>query len=419
MNQNTLTPNPNTKEFSPESVRADFPILETLVRGKKPLVYLDNGATAQKPQVVIDTLNHYYSALNSNVHRGVHYLSDLATRAYEGTRKTAQEFLNAKHEHEIIFTKGTTDGINLIAATFGRKFLQAGDEVLISEMEHHSNIVPWQMICEERGAHLKVIPVNDAGGMEMSAVQKMITDKTRIISIVHVSNTLGTINPVKEIIELAHSKNIPVLLDGAQATPHMRVDVQELDVDFYTFSSHKVFGPTGTGVLYGKEEWLNQLPPYQGGGDMIDVVTFEKTTYNGLPHKFEAGTPNIAGVIGMGKALEYVLSLDFEAVLAHEHDLLVYTTDRLLKEIPGMRIIGTAKEKASVISFLVGDIHPSDLGTLLDMEGVAVRTGHHCTQPLMRRFEIPATVRASFAFYNTREDADRFIEALKKAIALF
>lgn len=415
---NTLVKNMEAPATFPvEKIRADFPILSITARNK-PLVYLDNGATAQKPKCVIETEQEYYEAQNANVHRGVHYLSDLATRKYEAVREIVRQFLNATSEKEIIFTKGTTDGINLVASTFGRKYLQPGDEVLITEMEHHSNIVPWQIIGEERGATLKVIPVNERGEISLADVERLITEKTKIVSVVHVSNTLGTINPVAEIIGLAHSKGIPVLVDGAQAVPHMAVDVQALDADFYVFSAHKLFGPTGTGVLYGKEKWLNALPPYQGGGDMIDVVTFEKTTWNALPYKFEAGTPNIAGVIGMGRAIEYVQEVGLEGIGKHEHDLLDYTTAQL-SEIPGLRIIGTAANKASVISFVVEGIHPSDLGTLLDTKGVAVRTGHHCTQPLMQKFGIPGTVRASFAFYNTHADADAFIQALKKAIALF
>lgn len=403
--------------FPVEKFRADFPILSIQARNK-PLVYLDNGATAQKPNCVIEAESEYYAAQNANVHRGVHYLSDLATRKYEAVRETVRQFLNAPAEKQIIFTKGTTDGINLVASSFGRKYLKAGDEVLISGMEHHSNIVPWQLACELQGASLKVIPVNDAGEISLADVEALITEQTKILAIAHVSNTLGTINPVKEIIELAHAKGVPVLLDGAQAVPHMQVDVQALDVDFYVFSAHKIFGPTGTGVLYGKESWLNDLPPYQGGGDMIDVVTFEKTTWNALPYKFEAGTPNIAGVIGLGKAIEYVSEIGLEKIGAYEHELLAFTTAEMEK-IPGVRIIGTATEKAAVISFVVEGIHPSDLGTILDTKGIAVRTGHHCTQPLMQKFGIPGTVRASFAFYNTKAEAEAFIQALKQAIALF
>lgn len=400
-----------------EKIRSEFPILDTKVHGK-PLVYFDNAASAQKPLAVTQSVDSAYLEYYSNVHRGVHFLSDKATRAYEGTRETVRQFIQAEHEHEVIFTKGTTDGINLVASSYGRKFLQPGDEVIVSGMEHHSNIVPWQMICEERGAHLKVIPVNDAGELEMDAYHAFLNDRTRIVALVHVSNTLGTINPVKEIIKAAHALDIPVLLDGAQAVPHMAVNVQELDVDFYTFSAHKIFGPTGAGVLYGKEKWLNQMPPYQGGGAMIRSVSFEKTTFNVLPEKFEAGTPNIAGVIGMGKAIEYINGIGYPPILAQEHALLAYATEQL-SAIEGLKIIGTAQEKAAVVSFVVKDIHPSDIGTLLDVEGVAVRTGHHCTQPLMERFCVPATVRASFAFYNTMEEVDRLVVALKKAIAMF
>lgn len=398
-------------------IRSDFPTLDVKVHGK-PLVYFDNGATAHKPLSVINAIDHYYRHQNSNVHRGVHYLSATATQVYEQTRHTVQSFLNAAKEHEIIFTKGTTDGINLVANGFARSILKPGDEVIISGMEHHSNIVPWHMACGDTGAKTRHIPVLDDGSLDLEAYAQLLSEKTKLVALVHVSNTLGTINPVKEIIAMAHERGIPVLLDGAQAVPHQQVDVQDLDVDFYTFSSHKVFGPTGVGVLYGKESWLDRLPPYQGGGDMIDKVTLERTTYNELPHKFEAGTPNIAGVIGLKPALEYVQNVGYPAIATHEHALLDYATRRL-KDIDGLRIIGEAPDKASVISFIVNGIHPSDLGTLLDMEGVAVRTGHHCTQPLMERFSIPATARASFAMYNTKQEIDIFVNALEKAIRMF
>lgn len=400
-----------------KKIRADFPNLHVKVHGK-PLVYLDNGATAHKPLSVIEAVDAYYRGQNSNVHRGVHYLSATATSIFEETRATARRFLNAEKEHEIIFTKGTTDAINLVANGFSRSILKPGDEVLITGMEHHSNIVPWHMACEHAGAITRFIPVLDDGSLDMEAFEGLLSEKTKLVALVHVSNTLGTINPVEEIIRKAHARGIPVLLDGAQAVPHQAVDVQALDVDFYTFSGHKLFGPTGVGILYGKESWLDRLPPYQGGGDMIDRVTMEKTTYNELPHKFEAGTPNIAGVIGLKPAMEYVEALGYEAIGAHEADLLAYATAQL-KGFEGLRIIGEAPHKASVISFIVDGIHPSDLGTLLDMEGIAVRTGHHCTQPLMDRFGIPATARASFALYNTKAEIDVFVQALEKTIRMF
>lgn len=398
-------------------IRADFPNLNIEVHGK-PLVYFDNGATAQKPLSVIEAIDTYYRSQNSNVHRGIHYLSATATSIYESSRTTIQQMLNAEKEHEIIFTKGTTDAVNLVAHGFTYGILQPGDEVIISGMEHHSNIVPWHMATQRTGGRTRAVPVLDDGSLDLEAYKALFSEKTKLVTLVHVSNTLGTINPVKEMIRIAHDHGVPVMLDGAQAVPHMAVDVQDLDVDFYTFSGHKVFGPTGVGVLYGKESWLDRLPPYQGGGDMIDKVTLEKTTYNELPHKFEAGTPNIAGVIGLGKAIEYVQGVGYDAIGAHEAELLAYATGKM-KAIDGLRIIGEAPDKASVISFMVGDIHPSDLGTVLDMRGIAVRTGHHCTQPLMDRFKIPATVRASFALYNTKEEIDIFIEALERSIKMF
>jgi cysteine desulfurase/selenocysteine lyase len=402
------------QKFNVEEIRKDFPILSREVNGK-PLVYFDNGATSQKPQSVIDAVSKYYAHENSNIHRGVHTLSQEATTAYEMVREKMQQYISAKHKEEIIFTKGTTDGINLVASSYGRHHINKGDEVIISAMEHHSNIVPWQMICENKGAELKIIPINDQGELDMQAYQEMLSPKTKMVSVVHISNTLGTINPVKEIIDLAHQKDIPVMIDGAQAVPHMPIDVEALDADFYTFSLHKMFGPTGVGILYGKKELLESLPPYQGGGDMIKTVTFEKTTYNELPHKFEAGTPNIAGGIATGAALDYVNQLDWKAVNEHEKDLLEYATKRL-QEVEGLRFIGEAKQKASVISFVIEDIHAYDLGVIMDKMGVAVRTGHHCTQPLMNRFGILGTVRASFAFYNTKAEVDQFMNALERAI---
>lgn len=403
-------------KYDVSAVRADFPILKRTINGKA-LVYLDNGATAQKPQVVIDALNHYYTEENSNIHRGVHTLSQEATSAYEEARIKIQKYINAAHQEEVLFTKGTTDAINLIASSFGKHQLKAGDEVVISEMEHHSNIVPWQMICEEKEAKLRVIPVTDSGELDIDAYAKLLNSKTKIVSIVHISNSLGTINPIKEMIALAHEKDILVLVDGAQTVPHQRVDVRDLDADFYAFSMHKMFGPTGVGILYGKKALLDSLPPYQGGGDMIKTVTFEKTTYNELPHKFEAGTPNIAGGIASGAAIDYLNTLDWEQVEAYEKMLLTYATDQL-KTIEGIRFIGEAKNKASVISFVVEGIHAYDIGVILDKMGVAVRTGHHCTQPLMQRFGILGTVRASFALYNTKEEVDIFMDALKRAIKM-
>jgi cysteine desulfurase / selenocysteine lyase len=399
-----------------KKVRQDFPILSREVYGK-PLVYFDNAASSQKPSKVIDAISHYYEHEHSNIHRGVHHLSSEATEKYEEARKTIQRFINAEHSHEVIFTKGTTDSINLVAYSFGNKFLSEGDEVIVSTLEHHSNIVPWQMICEARGAKLKVIPINDEGELLLDEYRNLLSDKTKIVAVGHVSNALGTINPVKEIIAIAKKMRIPVLLDGAQAIPHLAVDVQELDCDFYAFSAHKIFGPTGVGILYGKEILLKTIPPYQGGGEMIDTVTFEKTTYNELPHKFEAGTPNMAGVIGLKAAIDYVNEIGINNIAIAEHQLLEYATEQI-SAINGVRLIGTAKEKASVLSFLVNDVHPYDIGTILDRLGVAVRTGHHCAEPLMNRLSIPGTVRASFAFYNTKEEVDVFINALKKAVSM-
>ncbi len=410
-------PPPISGRFDVARVRADFPILETQVHGK-PLVYLDNAATSQKPRAVIDAIVHYYQGTNANVHRGVHYLSETATEDYEAARRTAQQFLNAPHIHEIIFVRGTTEGINLVAQTFGRVQIGSGDEVLITAMEHHSNIVPWQILCDERGAKLRVAPINDAGELLLDEFAKLLGQRTKLAAVTHVSNALGSINPLKRMIELAHSHNVPVLVDGAQAVPHMKVDVQDLDCDFYTFSGHKVYAPTGIGVLYGKTALLESMPPYQGGGDMISSVTFDKTTYNKLPYKFEAGTPDIAGVIGLGAALRYVTGLGIENIGAHEHDLLEYATAKL-SAIPGVRLIGTAKEKAAVVSFVMEGIHPHDIGTILDQQGIAIRTGHHCSQPIMDRFGIPATARASFAVYNTRGEIDVLAQGIQKVKEVF
>jgi cysteine desulfurase/selenocysteine lyase len=399
------------------TTRSDFPILQRLVYDK-PLVYFDNAATTQKPQCVIDAISNYYCAENANVHRGVHFLSQQATRAFEDVRQQIRKFINARLTEEIIYTRGTTEAINLVASSFGKKFIRKGDEILISAMEHHSNIVPWQFVCEERQAKLKVIPITDNGELEMDKLDKLITGKTKIIAITHVSNTLGTVNPVKEIIRIAHSHGIPVLVDGAQAVPHLKVDVQDLDCDFYAFSGHKVYGPMGIGCLYGKESWLNKLPPYQGGGEMIANVTFEKTTYNSLPYKFEAGTPNVADVVGFGTALDYINAIGIENIGIYENELLKYATAELEK-IEGLRIIGTAADKASVISFVLDKIHPYDAGTIMDHLGVAVRTGNHCTQPIIDRYKIPGTIRASFAFYNTKQEIDVLIQAILKVKEMF
>ena len=399
-----------------KAIRSDFPILSREVNDK-PLVYLDNGASSQKPKQVIDVISHYYEHENSNIHRGIHTLSQEATTAYEDSRKTVQSFINATHSHEVIFTAGTTESINLVAASFGKKFLQKGDEIIISTMEHHSNIVPWQMICEEKGAIIKVVPINDKGEFLMDEFEALLSAKTKMVAVTHVSNTLGTINPVEEIIEKSHQNGALVLIDGAQAVPHKKVDVQDLDCDFYVFSGHKMFGPTGVGILYGKENILNDLPPYQGGGDMIKTVTFEKTTYNCLPHKLEAGTPNIAGGIGLAAAINYMNTIGVDHIESYEHELLTYATEQI-KQIDGIRIIGEAAKKASVLSFLVEGTHPSDIGMIIDKLGIAIRTGHHCTEPLMDRLRIPGTARASFAFYNTFEEIDIFITALKRAIKM-
>lgn len=393
-------------------IRKDFPILSQTVNGK-PLVYFDNAATSQKPQVVIDAISSYYGTINANIHRGVHTLSQLATDAYELSRQKIQQHINAKHVYEVLFTAGTTDGINRIASGF-TAFLKPGDEVMVSAMEHHSNIVPWQMLCERTGAGLKVIPMNEKGELIIEEFEKLLTERVKIVSVNHISNSLGTINPIEHIIKKAHEVGAAVFIDGAQAAPHLKIDVQALDCDFYTFSGHKACGPTGSGILYGKEEWLNKLPPYQGGGEMIKEVTFEKTTYADLPHKFEAGTPNIAGGIVLGTAIDYLNSVGMDNIREYELDLLKYGTERLL-EIDGLKIFGTAEKKTSVISFNVGDIHPYDIGAIVDKMGIAVRTGHHCTQPVMNFFSVPGTVRASIAFYNTKEEIDALVEAVKKA----
>ena len=394
-------------------VRHDFPILSRQVNGK-PLVYFDNGATTQKPQQVIDAIQHYYSYYNSNVHRGVHTLSQESTTAQEESREKVRKFINAKSVNEIIFTSGTTESINLVASSLSKFYFKPGDEIVISTMEHHSNIVPWQMACEQTGAKLKVIPINDAGEIIFDEFEKLLNEKTKLVAVVHVSNSLGTINPVKKIIEKAHTLNIPVLLDGAQAIQHMPVDVQQLDCDFYCFSGHKLYGPTGIGILYGKEKWLEQMPPYQGGGEMIKHVTFAKTTYNELPFKFEAGTPHIEGAIVLGTAIDYVNTIGINAIQKYEHELLNYATEQL-SSVDKIRFIGTAKEKASVISFLIDKVHPYDVGVILDKLGIAVRTGHHCTEPLMDRLGIPGTVRTSLVFYNTKEEIDVLVSGVKKA----
>jgi len=404
-------------EFDVDKVRSDFPILRQKVRGRA-LVYLDNAATSQKPQVVIDAIGRYYERDNANIHRGVHFLSEHATEEFEAARRTVQGFLNAADASEIIFVRGATEAINLVAQTYGRTNVRAGDEVLITAMEHHSNIVPWQILCEEKGARLRVAPISDSGELQLEDFANLLGPRTKIVAVTHVSNALGTINPVQRIIEMAHRGNIPVLVDGAQAVPHLKVDVQALDCDFYVFSGHKVYGPTGIGVLYGKSALLDAMPPYQGGGDMISSVTFEKTIYNKLPYKFEAGTPHVAGAIGLGAAIEYVNGLGMDNIAAHEHELLAYATETV-SAIPGIRLIGTAKEKTGVLSFLLDSIHPHDIGTILDQEGIAIRTGHHCAQPVMQRFGIAATARASFALYNTREEVDALAEGIQKVREVF
>jgi cysteine desulfurase / selenocysteine lyase len=403
--------------FDVERIREDFPILHTSVRGK-PLVYLDNAATTQKPLHVIDADQRYYHSQNANIHRGVHYLSEVATFEYEKARGKVKNFLNAADNHEIIFVKGTTEAINLVAHGYGRKFLTEGDEVIISAMEHHSNIVPWQLVCQEKKAILRVIPMNDDGELLLDEYEKMLSPKTKFVSIVMVSNSLGTVNPVKEMIQKAHALGIPVLVDGAQAVSHMKIDVRDLDCDFFALSGHKVFAPTGVGALYGKADILNRMDPYQGGGDMIESVTFEKTTFNSLPYKFEAGTGNIAGVVGLGVAIDYVRRVGLEEIETYEQELLTYGT-AVLSGIDGLRLIGTAKEKTGVLSFVLDTAHPHDIGTILDQEGIAIRTGHHCTQPVMKRFGIPATARASLAFYNTKEELDALARGIRKVKEIF
>jgi len=402
--------------FDVESIRESFPILSRELNDKV-LVYLDNAATSQKPQVVIDALVNYYSNYNANIHRGIHTLAEEATAAYESTRVTVRKFINAAFPEEIIFTRGATEGINLVAYTWGRKNIRAGDEIIISGMEHHSNIVPWQILCEEKKSTLKIIPVTDNGELDMEAYKNLLSSKTKLVSVVHVSNSLGTINPVKEIIDAAHRVGATVMIDGAQSTVHLDIDVQQLDCDFFAFSGHKVYGPTGVGVLYGKKDILQSMPPFMGGGEMIKEVTFEKTTYADLPYKFEAGTPNIADTVALKSALDFIVETGKDAVRKHENDLLKYATGNL-EALPGLRIIGTAREKVSVVSFVIKNIHPQDIGVLLDNQGIAVRTGHHCTQPLMDRFRIPGTVRASFAMYNTKEEIDRLVSGLQKAIKM-
>ena len=407
----------NSAPLDVAHVRKDFPILHQLVNGK-PLVYLDNGATSQKPQCVIDALVRYYTTDNANVHRGVHTLSQRATDDYENARSKIRSFVNAASDQEIIYTRGTTESINLVAQTFGRQNIGPGDEIIVSNMEHHSNIVPWQILCEEKGSKLRVVPIDDSGELLVDEFEAMLGPRTKLVSITHVSNALGTIVPVDRIVELSHAHGVPVLLDGAQAVPHMQVDVRSLDCDFYVFSGHKLFGPTGIGVLYGKAELLDSMSPYQGGGEMIKSVTFEKTLYADLPYKFEAGTPNIAGAIGLGEAIDYVEALGFDRIMAHEQELLDYGA-RALSSIEGVQIIGTAAHKSGILSFIMDGVHPHDIGTILDAEGIAVRTGHHCAQPVMERFQIPATARASMAMYNTKEDIDALVLGIDRVIEVF
>jgi cysteine desulfurase/selenocysteine lyase len=403
---------PAAASFDVRRIRRDFPILKQKIHGQ-PLVYLDNAATSQKPRAVIDAIQHFYSSDCSNIHRGVHQLSERSTQAYEDARDKVRDLLNARASREIVFVRGTTEGINLVAQSWGRRHIGAGDEIVISALEHHSNIVPWQMLCEDRGARLRIVPMNDAGELLLDEYEKLLGPRTRLVAVGHVSNALGTINPVRRMIAMARRWNAAVLVDGAQAVPHLRVDVQDLDCDFYAFSGHKLYGPTGIGVLYGKAELLESMPPYQGGGDMIRSVSFEKTTYNAIPYKFEAGTPDIAGVIGLGAALDYVKRVGLDRIAAWEHDLLAYGTE-VLSRIPGLRLVGTAREKAAVLSFVLDGVHPHDAGTILDQQGIAVRTGHHCAQPIMDRFGVPATTRASLAFYNTFEELDALAGGIRK-----
>ena len=405
------------RPYDVEAVRALFPILDRPVRGR-PLVYLDTAASAQKPSQVIEAERSFYTEDYANIHRGLYFLSQRATECYDAARRKVQGFLNARHPHEIVFTRNATEAINLVAASFGEASMKEGDEVVITGLEHHSNIVPWQMLCEEKGANLRVAPINDAGELLLDEFEKLLNSRTKLVAVTHVSNALGTINSIDRIIKLAHRANVPVLIDGAQAAPHLRIDVQALDCDFYTVSGHKLFGPTGIGVLYGKAALLEAMPPFHGGGDMISSVTFEKTLYNVIPYKFEAGTPNIAGVIGLAAGIDYVNKVGLENIGAYEHELLSYATARL-SEIAGLRIIGTAKDKAAVLSFVLDGVHPHDAGTILDQEGIAVRTGHHCAQPVMHRFGIPATTRASLAFYNTKEEVDALVEGIKKVKEIF
>lgn len=407
----------DNKELNIDQIRDDFPILSRTVYGK-PLVYLDNGATTQKPRAVVEAITEEYYSVNANVHRGVHFLSQRATELHEASRETVRRFINARSTNEIVFTRGTTESINLLAYSYGEACLKAGDEVLLSTMEHHSNIVPWQLLQARKGIVLKVIPMNDRGELLLDAYRELFTERTRLVCVAHVSNVLGTVNPVKDMIRTAHSHGVPVLVDGAQSIPHMPVDVQDLDADFYVFSGHKVYGPTGVGVLYGKEDWLDRLPPYQGGGEMIQHVSFERTTFNELPFKFEAGTPDYIGTTALARALDYVTALGMDRIAAHEHDLTTYAMERL-RQVPGMRIFGEAAEKGSVISFLVGDIHHFDMGTLLDRLGIAVRTGHHCAQPLMQRLGIEGTVRASFGLYNTRQEVDALVDGVERVSRMF
>jgi len=412
----TVRPDRSTR-FDVDEVRRDFPILREKVYGK-PLVYLDNAATSQKPQLVIETLQKYYSLENANIHRGIHFLSERATQAYEDARAKVRGFLNAAESREIIFVRGTTEGINLVAQSYGRKFIGEEDEIILSAMEHHSNIVPWQILCEQVGARLRIIPMNDDGELLIDEYERLLGDRTKLVAVMHLSNALGTINPVKQIIQIAHRGGVPVLVDGAQAAPHLEVDVRDLDCDFYAFSGHKLYGPTGVGVLFGKASLLDAMPPYQGGGDMIRSVTFEKTLYNVLPYKFEAGTPNIAGGIGLGAAIDYLSQVGLELVTAYERELLDYATEAV-STISGVRIIGTAREKAGVLSFVLEGVHAHDVGTILDQEGIAIRTGHHCAMPVMQRFGVPATARASLAFYNTREEVDALVGATHKVKRMF
>ncbi|HTT37828.1 MAG TPA: cysteine desulfurase [Burkholderiales bacterium] len=398
-------------------LRSEFPVLRTKVNGR-PLVYLDNAASAQMPQPVLDRLIRYQTTEHANIHRGVHHLSEVATAAYEGARRTIQRFINAPEEREVIYTRGTTDALNLVMHGFGRAFIGEGDEVILSQLEHHSNIVPWQMLRDEKRCRLRVIPCNDAGELLLDEFEKLFSPRTKLLALTHVSNALGTVNPVKQMIATAHAHGVPVLIDGAQAIPHLKIDVQDLDCDFFCFSGHKMFGPTGIGALYGKARWLEQMSPYQGGGDMILSVTFDRTTYNQIPHKFEAGTPPIAAAIGLGAAADYLSAIGMDAIAAWEHELLAYATAQI-EAMPGVRIVGTAREKASVLSFDVSGVHPHDVGTILDEHGVAVRTGHHCAQPVMQRFGIPATVRASFAFYNQFEEIDQLVTGIRRVQQLF